>query len=771
VAELGDRGSVRSAPASDSGRPGSRRDSAAAPSVVQSIGGRYRVLAQLGRGGMAVVYRVHDAGTGQDLALKQLLVPEAAARAQHAVSLFEREFHVLAQLAHPRVIEVHDYGIDAAGPFYTMELLDGGDLKALAPLDITRACTLMLDVCSSLALLHSRRLVHRDITPRNIRCTRDGHAKLIDFGAMVPMGPCSHTVGTPAFVAPEVVHHASLDARTDLFSLGATLYYTLTGQPAFSARHLSDLRDAYRKELVPPSRLLAGIPPALDALCAALLRIDPAQRPRSAFEVMHRLEAILGIEHSEPEGVSQAYLSTPLLCGRATELRGFRQRMRRALHGAGGSLLLQSAPGLGRSRMLDACVLEAKTLGATVLRVAAGVSADTPFAGAQRLYEQLLQSLPEPAATAADSAGVRATLFLPASDTLGATPRLRALGEPGLDRSAVQAALAAWLARVCDTNALLIAIDDVQRLDEPSIALLAALALEAPELRLLLAVTAEPVAEHDVAPALAVLARHCAVFALLPLTASQTEALLASVFGSVPQLPLLAERLHNIALGSPREALVLAQHLVDNGIVRYRDGQWTLPAELDPRDLPASAAEALAARVASLTPLARRLAQAQALLGPYALRREDYAGLAADAAAVDIDAAILELLRSELVQSDGELHKLGHRTLSDALCALLDETDKRERHLALYEHHLRQGNTHPYQLAHHLLAPGRRLQAALDVPLLVEADDRGRDRRALGRLGFFAPRHAATAPRNVGSFSNTSTSDRPKSNAEELTCR
>jgi serine/threonine-protein kinase len=87
------------------------------------------------------------------------------------------------------VIEVYDYGVDAqAGPYYTTELLDGGDLRDRSPLPWREACTLLFDVCSSLALLHSRRLLHRDVSPRNIRCTHDGQAKLIDFGAMAPMG-------------------------------------------------------------------------------------------------------------------------------------------------------------------------------------------------------------------------------------------------------------------------------------------------------------------------------------------------------------------------------------------------------------------------------------------------------------------------------------------------------------------------------------------------------------------------------------------------------
>ncbi|HEX4474517.1 MAG TPA: serine/threonine-protein kinase, partial [Polyangiaceae bacterium] len=182
----------------------------------------------MGRGGMAIVYRVDDTATGRSLALKQLAILPSSRHQAEVSALFEREYHTLAELAHPSIIEVYDYGIAEDGPFYTMQLLEGGDLRDRAPVPWREACVLLHDVCSSLALLHSRRLVHRDVSPRNVRCTAEGRAKLIDFGAMVPMGRGAAIVGTPAYLAPEVLNRSSVDARTDLFSLGATLYYALT---------------------------------------------------------------------------------------------------------------------------------------------------------------------------------------------------------------------------------------------------------------------------------------------------------------------------------------------------------------------------------------------------------------------------------------------------------------------------------------------------------------------------------------------------------------
>src|SRR5260221_7460981 len=193
------------------------RAAAAETAAPRRIGGRYTVQGLLGRGGMALAYRVTDLFTGKDVALKQLMLPQSEKHADGSGALFEREFHILAELSHPRIIEVYDYGLDDGGPYYTMELLDGGDLRERSPMPWREACTLSYDVCSSLALIHSRRLVHRDVTPRNIRCTRDGQAKLIDFGAMVPMGQGGVIVGTPSFVAPEVVLGSALDARADLY--------------------------------------------------------------------------------------------------------------------------------------------------------------------------------------------------------------------------------------------------------------------------------------------------------------------------------------------------------------------------------------------------------------------------------------------------------------------------------------------------------------------------------------------------------------------------
>src|ERR1041385_4559626 len=359
---------------------------------------------------MAAVHRVHDAALGRDVALKQLEMSADQRDARRESEMFEREFHTLSSLSHPSIIEVYDYGVGEAGPYYTMELLDGGDLRERTPVPWRDACVMLYDVCSSLALIHSRRLLHRDVSPRNIRCTSDGRAKLIDFGAMVPMGPAQTIVGTPSFVAPEVVHLSHLDARTDLFSFGATLYFALVGRAPFPARNFADLFDVWKRTPPAPSRFIPDIPEALGALVLSLLSLEPAMRPRTAFEVMQRLAAMTGIERAEPARVARAYLSTPTLVGRDAVWKSLRAAMTRAFAGRGSSVLVEPKAGLGQTRVPDQAVFEAKAAGATVLRARAGLASTDDSSMAEALGNQLLRASPDVPVTVAAESDAYATL-------------------------------------------------------------------------------------------------------------------------------------------------------------------------------------------------------------------------------------------------------------------------------------------------------------------------------------------------------------------------
>ena len=620
----------------------------------------YTMLEELGRGGMARVYRVFDRRNGALVALKQLLPARTEALTRQRMQHFEHEFQVLSQLSHPRVIEVYDYGLSEHGPYYTMELLDGGDLSAHWPIPWRRACELAYDVCSSLALLHLRRLVHRDINPRNIRCTSDGHAKLIDFGAMVSMDALAPLVGTPPFIPPEAHRGKPLDARADLFSLGATLYFVLTGELAYPAQTLDQLTEHWRHKPPHPSRLARGVPAALDRLVMSLINLDPALRPRSAFEVMQRLKVIASIARDEPPSVLRAYLASPRLVARDASLERFRSQLQQAQRGHGRGLLISAAPGLGRTRMLDACALEARTIGFSVLRATLHVDETPGISLVHTLSRELRRAAPGQAPSIAPKA--RAVT----SRSTAHAVRKRGAETVGLTR---------WVARVSRQHPLLIIVDDCEQLDDLSLGLLCKLVQRASKQRLILLMASSE--ERETAPVgVKVLRSQSELWTLDPLSLEETAQLLASIFGDVPNLALLSARIHALCAGNPREALNIAQHLIDRRSIRYEGGSWSLPQQLTAAQLPQGALGVAQLRCEQLGPLARALAQSQTLVHEERFSRDDYLLIARHLsddptlAEALIDGALVELTAASVLLHEEGLYKLtgtSARVLRDTL--------------------------------------------------------------------------------------------------------
>ena len=678
--------------------------SRAESSEQRTVAGRYELLERLGSGGMASVYRARELALGREVALKELTLHATASNRANVIAWFEREFHTLAQLKHPCVISVYDYGISERGPYYTMELLDGGDIRERMPVPWQKACALFFDVCSSLALLHSRRFVHRDITLRNIRCTLDGRAKLIDFGAMAPIGAGGiQVVGTPAFTAPETVQRLALDGRTDLFSLGATLYAALTGELAFSARSFPEATVVWGQKPLAPSYYVPDIPAALDDLVLSMLSIEPALRPASAFDVMQRLAAIANLQLDEAHAVSAAYLTTPSLIGREPALSAVREELARALHAHGGAALLHGPPGLGRSRLLDSCALEAKTLGLTVLRATA--SGDVAgFSVARALLEHLANALPA-GSVFADHPELFIIRSVPAAEGGADMQRHSLMPLPnslGPLVEPTQEAITRLLLDVSRGQPLMLAVDDVHRMDPTSAAVLVSLIDNAEHAPIFVLMTADEEAD-DSGLVMEVLERRCQQIALSPLTADQTRELLSSVFGDVEHLDNLSRELYAIARGNPGITMDLAHYLVERGRVSYSAGAWRLPSELVASDLPPSKEEALRAQLALLSPTARALAEAQALAYTTLFDREAYRELRPETSSNEVYRAVSELVRQGLLAPVGSSYKLANQLWTSLLLTQLDEESSRRHHLALAQ--LYAARSQPARI-YHLFAAG-----------------------------------------------------------------
>ncbi|MDD9967369.1 MAG: serine/threonine-protein kinase [Myxococcales bacterium] len=670
----------------------------------------YDVQEEIGRGGVAIVYRAIDRTNGREVALKGMREFRDPARARRALEFFEREFHALAQLSHPNVVEAYDYEVSPAGAFYTMEFLVGDDLQATAPMDYQEACGLMRDVCSALCLIHSRRLVHRDISPRNVLRIGDMSAKLIDFGALSPMGHNRQIVGTPPFCPPEVLNRETLDARSDLYSLGTTLYFVLSGRHACPARDFRQLRQLWNQPPVAPSQLVPQIPETLDALVMELIALDPNERPDSAAEVMQRLTSIAGLPADELPTASAAYLATPTLVGRAQLLSGFRARLRRAHQGRGRALAIAADAGLGRTRALEACALEAKLAGGTVLRADRLDAQLGEYGAARALCQQLLELHPSLTHESAAPHGAILPAIVPELAQEDASH-----GAQAPERLELQRALRDFFLTVCKQEPLALVVDDVDRIDEPSTALLAQLAAIATEHPLLLLTSSHRSDPEGMPPSLRILLEHSKPLELPALSASECEALLGSIFGTPAHLAFVADRLHQVTSGNPRDVMQLAQHLVDRGIARYAGGAWTLPAEFDAADLPDSLANAMAERVNSLSGIAKTLGRALALAPDNRWTVNQCHQLAGHDSRAATLTGLDELLTAGVVDLLGQRYGLSQRGWVAPLVADLDAANERDAHRRIAAQFEQGGET--FRRAQHLLRAGDHAQG---VDVLVE---------------------------------------------------
>ena len=664
----------------------------AAPDSV-TTSSRYRIVQNLGSGGMATVHRALDTVRGCEVALKRLRTDVDPDARRRGIAHLEREFHTLSQMAHPRVVSVFDYGVDAGDPYYTMELLDGGDLQERSRLDWRTACAVASDICSALSLMHSRRLVHRDLSPRNVRCTSDGRAKLIDFGAMVDMGPSKSVVGTPAICAPELVRLQSLDGRTDLYALGATLYFTLTGRFPYPARTFAQLESMWKLRPPAPSEIVSDISPAVDALVMELLQLDAALRPSNASEVMQRLRAVAGLPVDEQLLVSQAYLATPNLVGRDRAVARMRKYTSALCNGRGRAVLVEGPPGVGRTRFLDACVLEGKLAGATVIRADPSDALSGELGVARALGRRLLEAAETQAVDSAKPHWDVLAAAIPELKALGAgrTPLTAAGKQSESEReTALQQAIRAWLLAFCQLRPLLLVVDDLHRIDEASASLIALLAKECRQHRLFV-VSSMPTDNRAFSLSRRVLAEASSKLELSALRLHETELLLRSVFGDVPNVQLLTSRLHEVCEGRPRDLMQLAQHLVDKGVLRYHDGTWSLPAKIDTASLPTSLAQALSERVMALSPEARQLAQAMALCGGQNLTLQECEVLA-DGDLLQVRRSLDELRLVGVVVGGGDAFTIAAQGFANALLATIEQEAERPLHARLADVFERRGN-------------------------------------------------------------------------------
>ena len=290
--------------------------------------GRFRVVSELGRGAMGVVYRAEDTTLGRVVAIKTIALSGTSReeRDQHEAR-FLQEARAAARISHPAVITIYEMGREGDVAFMAMELLEGVDLRELiftASLTPSQAFTIAATVAEGLACAHEQGIVHRDVKPGNIMVLPDGRVKIMDFGIARLHEPTVKTqtgllLGSPQYMSPEQIVGRPIDHRADVFSLGLVFYEMLTGVRPFAGEDIPELTfKVANMPATPPSHLVEGLPAVVDMIVARALKKNADERYASAADLARDLwAAIPEVKAAEAARLARASETTAPLAQRA----------------------------------------------------------------------------------------------------------------------------------------------------------------------------------------------------------------------------------------------------------------------------------------------------------------------------------------------------------------------------------------------------------------------------------------------------------------------
>ena len=264
------------------------------------ISGRYQIEAEIGQGGMAIIYRAVDLKSQQKVAMKVLR--EQYVKDSEFLRRFQREAYAMMKIYHPNIVQVYNVGCDGDIHYIVMELVEGPTLKEYlqqkGKLPVKEAVQIMMDLCAGLQTAHDDGVIHRDIKPHNVMITKEGKVKMTDFGIAKVAGSATVTLsgenvlGSVHYIAPEQAQGKEIDEKTDIYSLGITLYEMLTGQLPFDADTTVSVALKHIQEpMVPACEVDPEIPYSLSACILKACAKDAALRyesPSAFAEDLHR---------------------------------------------------------------------------------------------------------------------------------------------------------------------------------------------------------------------------------------------------------------------------------------------------------------------------------------------------------------------------------------------------------------------------------------------------------------------------------------------------
>ncbi len=667
------------------------------------VNGRYTIEHVLGYGGMGVVYRARDAlREGESIALKTI---RSVFVRPEQLSLFKAEFRVAAGLRHPNIAAVYDFepirGSDEH--FFTMELVPGRDALAdTAGAPIERVVDLLVDICRALAYIHDHGVIHFDLKPANVLLDGGGTVKVLDFGLAGARARAeTHgLIGTPAYIAPELIRGSEVDHRADLYSLGIAAYQLLCRRIPFPGPHMLAI---YHQHCTDPllfdERDRARLPEWLRAIITRLCEKEPSSRYRTAGAVIDAINRGGGLTYEQVTSqTKESYILTSRFTGRKTELdrlvdAALSRTQAKGTHKP--ALFVCGHSGIGKSRLMRE-LRHVLQLGGLSFIEGSSYEVEASEFGA---FGDVLRHLVTLAAAVGgekliqESASEIVKIVPSLSHAYGVTPSTP-LANARDEQLRLFEQVSEFVLRLAAATPIVLYLNDLQWSQPGAAALLLYLIR-----RIHAAEDASPVRltifgsyrddEVDHRPLASMLAELDALGAsetivLEPLTPDQVHELARSMLG-IEELPsTFSARVCEETAGNPFFIQEVMRVLVENGSVYLEAGSWAAQDEVDDLDIPAGVAAVFLRRVSTLDETTKNVLEA--LSASAAPTSAEILVRASGISRESVHDALVSLERRQMAEphEQGE-YRISHDRIRETVYASLSEERRQALHTRIAE--------------------------------------------------------------------------------------
>ena len=683
------------------------------------LGNRYEVAAELGRGGMGVVYRARDPMLNREVAVKLLATTELTPEIEER---FQREAQIVAQMDHPGIVPIYDVGRHDGSLFFVMPLVEGTNLRRIlwtGSLRLGEVLDIAIQVADALEYSHSRNVIHRDIKPENIMVAREESGapriRVMDFGLAHAstenrLTKTGTLVGTVTYLSPEQVTAHSFDGRSDLYSLGTVVYECLTGEPPFTGEVQSVLYRIVHEIPQPPRAIGAEIREELQDIVLQCLEKDPARRPQRAGQLAESLRRHRSTLHSDEFARSVALNASRTLqrpsasafVGREKEFAELQRRLNSAISGDCQFAVVAGEPGIGKTRLLEELK---KLVSMRKIRVLYGRFVEQDQAFSYQGFCELIQDYFR-SRDPGSSGGERPDFSDIAPDLLSLFPLLTEISElrsaasgdsrvaspagerKAEDRIQIFELLARTLTRMAAGKPLVLILENLHAAEVSIEALQYIVRRLGPTPTFFVGSYRQTEVDkrHPLARMLDSFADDPRFVSLTlgPLSPTEHRALVESVVGASHLSDELANRIHEATEGNPFFTKELLRSLIDTGgIARDDTGEWTFSqgTGISSDVLPATIQQAVEKRIERLPEDLRDLLSIASVLG----RSFDFSDLEVLAEGTgkvedSIDRLIREGVFEEERESRGDRLTFSSGIVRDVLYGSLSRRKRRSLH-------------------------------------------------------------------------------------------